>query len=147
MRRIAVYVMAGAVVLAGCGTKPKTEQPSSAGPTLSPTTPVPGAGGAPPAPTSTLANKPGCAESTVFGIAILGVGTASPEQRAQFSTALDTAAAKFKAAVPTLADSIDTQVAVAKRAADGKGEPGDTDKVKAAAEPYQKWFNDTCTKA
>lgn len=145
MRRIAVCLIAGVVVLAGCGTKPKTDQssgpslPAGASPTLSPTTPPVG-------PTSTLANKPGCAESARLGMAILGVAYAPPEKRAEYEAALDKLADDYKKAVPALAESVDTQVAVAKRAAEGKQEPGDADKAKAAGEPYTKWFNDTCTK-
>ncbi|MEZ5142278.1 MAG: hypothetical protein R2726_07120 [Acidimicrobiales bacterium] len=141
--------MAGAVLLAGCGTKPKTDQssgglPAGASPTLSPTTPA----GAPTAagPTSTLANKPGCAESARLGILILAITQASADKRAEVSQALDQTASNLKQAVPQLADSIDTQVAVAKRAAEGKSEPSDAEKVKAAGEPYQKWFDETCTK-
>ncbi len=142
MRRIAVCLVAGAIVLGGCGTKPKDSASGSgagaATPTLSPTVP------SSTTPPKTLANKPGCAEMSRWSIAQLGIAYAPADKRADASAALDQTATALKAAVPQFSADIDTTVAIAKRAADGKSNPGDTEASQKAGEAIGKWFNETC---
>ncbi|MFN8041391.1 MAG: hypothetical protein U0Q07_19395 [Acidimicrobiales bacterium] len=140
MRRIAVCIVVGAFVLGGCGTKPKDSAAGSgaATPTLSPTVP------SSTTPPKTLANKPGCAEMSRWSIAQLGVAYAPPDKRAEASAALDQTATALKAAVPQFSADIDTTVAISKRAAEGKSQPGDTEASQKAGEAIGKWFNETC---
>jgi len=143
VRRTAVCLVAGALFLAGCGTKPKTETgaslPGGATPTLSPTVP------SSTTPPKTLANKPGCAEMSTFGIAQLNIGYAPPEKRKEAAAALDTTAEALKKQVPQFSADIDTTVAIAKRAADGQSKPDDQAAAQKAGEAIGAWFNQTCT--
>ena len=141
MRRIPLLVVAGVIVLAGCGTKPKDSSGSASGaatPTLSPTVP------SSTTPPKTLANKPGCAEMSRWSIAQLAVAYSTPDKRAEVTAAFDQTTAALKQQLPQFSADIDTTAAITKRAAEGKSNPGDTDAAQKAGVAIGKWFNETC---
>jgi len=138
--RLLFGTLLAAVVLvsAACGSSEKSQQ-SVVFPSSTTTASV-----APPKD-----RPPACVQSDQFGIIILGAeqkaATATPEEKASLTAALDTTSAALKASVPSIEKDVATRADLRKKLISGQTlTPDDYQADKNAAEAISKWYATLC---